>query len=182
MEIMVVAKMLYGPDNNSFMYYDYPNCCIKCHYTVRKSISPDFKLKRKQYDVSYTYDGYLIVSKKFKSFCEEKKYNNYIFHNLANEPDFFFLECLDIISLDYDRRKVKFIDLCEVCGRHAEVIGANPSYIENNFEMKENTFYRSKFDFGSYNRKSPLIIIGNEMAEEMLKMKFKGLYFKDVLD
>lgn len=179
---MVVAKLLRGDDNRSFMYYDYPDCCTKCHYTVKRSISPDFKLKRKQYDVSYTYDGYLIVSKRFKSFCEEKEYSNVTFHGLVNEPDFYCLESCEVVSLDYERRKVKFIDLCDKCGRYAEVIGATPSYIENNFEMKENTFYRSEFDFGSYNRKSPLIIIGNEMAEEMLKMKFKGLYFKDVLD
>lgn len=179
---MVIAKIFIGPDNLSFMHNDYPNCCEICHYELRQSINANFKLKKKQFDVSGTYDGYLIVSKRFRLFCEEKKYNNVQFLDLPNEPDFYFLESTTTITLDYERRKVQFIDFCDKCGRYAEVIGATPSFIKPNSTIKENTFYRSEYDFGSYNSKSPLIVVSNKMAEEMLEMKFKGLYFKDVLE
>lgn len=179
---MVVAKILRGTDNLSFMHDDYPNCCEKCHYSIQQSINPNFRLIKKQFDISGSYDGYLIVSTRFKLFCEEKGYNNVRFYDLESEPDFFFLECTKVLSLDYERRNVQFIDFCDKCGRYAEVIGATPSFITLNYIIEENSFYHSEYDFGSYNSKSPLIIISNKMADEMLKMKFKGLNFKDVLD
>ncbi|MDR2384654.1 MAG: hypothetical protein LBD80_03175, partial [Tannerella sp.] len=116
---MVVAKRLGGSDNNSFMYYpEYPYCCESCHYAIKQEVNPDFRLARqrydvsqinlhqvrKQYDVSYTYDGYLIVSKRFKQFCKEKSYQNAVFHSIPQEPDFYFLESSKIIPLDYARR------------------------------------------------------------------------------
>lgn len=182
MEIMVVAKIFRGPDNLSFMHNVYPNCCEKCHYSINQSINPSFKLKKRQFEVAGTYDGYLIVSKRFKLFCEEKEYNNVQFYNLANEPDFYFLDSEKIIPLNYERRNVKFIDFCDKCGRYAEVIGATPSFMSQNNTMEENSFYRSEYDFGSYNGKSPLIVVSIKMAEDMSEKKFKGLYFKDVLE
>ena len=54
--------------------------------------------------------------------------------------------------------------------------------LDQGFIMEENTFYRSEYDFGSYNSKSPLIIVSLQMAKELTAQKFKGLYFKDVLE
>ncbi|MFV0376509.1 MAG: hypothetical protein ACK5JD_04315 [Mangrovibacterium sp.] len=179
---MVIAKILFGQDNKSFMHDQYPYCCPTCHYATRQKVNTELKLKKRNYDVSYTYDGYLIVSERFRSFCETKAYKTLNFHALNLEPDFFFLEVLDFFSLDYARRDVQFIDLCNDCKRYAAVIGATPSYIEEGFKFRENVFYKSSFDFGSYNRKSPLIIVGLTMADELLQEKFKGLYFKDVLE
>ncbi|MDR0404427.1 MAG: hypothetical protein LBH37_01320 [Oscillospiraceae bacterium] len=193
---MVAAKILIGRDNNSFMYNPvYPHCCDSCHYATKQEVNPDFRLARqrydvscinlhparKQYDVSYTWDGYLIVSKRFKQFCEEKSYQNAVFHSIPQEPDFYFLESSKIIPLDYARRPVEFIDLCKVCNRYAEVIGMSKNFVQQGFFMEENTFYRTEYDFGSHNRKSPLIIVSLQMAKEMAAQKFKGLYFDDVL-
>ena len=194
---MVVAKRLGGGDNNSFMYNPtYPHCCDSCHYATKQEINPAFRLARqrydasyvnlypvrKQYDISYTYDHYLIVSRRFKHFCEEKSYQNVIFHSLPQEPDFYFLESSKIIPLDYARRNVQFGSFCKICNRYDYIAGATPSYIEQGFIMEENTFYRSEFDFGSYNQKAPLIIISLQMAKEMTVQKFKGMLLIDVLD
>jgi hypothetical protein len=193
---ILVAKILRGGDNNSFMYNPtYPYCCDSCHYVTKQEVNPDFRLARqryddsyinlhpvrKQYDISYTCDHYLIVSKRFKQFCEEKSYKNAVFHSIPQEPDFYFLESSKIIPLDYARRNVQFGNLCKVCNCYDYVAGATPSYIQQGFVMEEDTFYRSKYEFGSYNRKSPLIIVSLQMAKEMSAQKFKGLYFKDVL-
>lgn len=182
MEAMVVAKILLGSDNDSYMYTcNYPNCCEVCHYVIKQQVTSNFKLKKRNYDISYTYDGYLIVSKRFKKYCEFKNYRNLIFHTIDNEPEFFFMESTQIIPLDYKRREVMFIDLCSVCNRYAEVIGATPSYLESEFEIEKNRFYRSEYEFGSYNYKSPLIIVSLEIATDLANQKFRGLYFKDVL-
>jgi len=194
---MVAAKILLGGDNNSYMYNSvYPNCCGSCHFVTKQEVNPLFRLSRKhyddsyinlrpvrkQYDVSYTWDGYLIVSKRFKHFCEEKSYQNAIFHALTQEPDYYYLESSKIIPLDYAKREVDFHNLCNKCNRYEWVIGATPSYIHKGFILEEYTFYRSIYDFGSYNQKSPIIIVSLLMSKEMAAQKFKGLYFKDVLE
>lgn len=196
METMVVAKRLGGGDNNSFMYNPvYPNCCDSCHFATKQEVNPDFRLARqryddsyinlrpvrKQYDVSYTYDKYLIVSERFKLFCDEKSYQNAVFHSIPQEPDFYFLESSKIIPLDYMRRKVDFHNLCAKCNRYEWVISARPSYVQSGFVLEENTFYRSEYDFGDRNRKSPLIIVSLQMAKEMSAQKFKGIFFDNVL-
>jgi hypothetical protein len=194
---MVVAKILFGRDNNSFMYDSvYPYCCDSCHYAMKQEVNRDFRLARqrydasntnlypvrKHYDASYTWDGYLIVSKRFKQFCEEKTYQNAIFHSIPKEPDFYFLESAKIIPLDYVRRNVQFGTLCKVCNRYDYIAGATPSYIQQGFVMEENTFYQSEHDFGSYNQKSPVIIISLQMAKEMSAQKFRGIFFLNVLE
>lgn len=173
---------MYGQDNKSFMHdKPYPFLCNKCHYPVRQVVNINFKLKKK-YDVSYTYDGYLIVSKRFKDFVEKKAYKNVIFHSLKECTDYFFMETAKIFSLDYLRRNVLFIDLCDECHRYAEVIGATPGFVKKGFEIDDNSFYRSEYEFGSYERKNPLIIVGLKIAKELSDQSFKGIYLKDVLE
>ena len=91
----------------------YPYCYDSCHYATKQEVNPDFCLAhqrydvshinlhsvRKHYGVSYTWDGYLIVSKRFKQFCEEKSYQNVVFYFMPQESDFYFLESLKIIPL-----------------------------------------------------------------------------------
>lgn len=181
---MVKAKILLGYDNKSYMYSkpNYPHCCESCHYPTKQVVNPAFHLVKRTQDVSYTYDLYLIVSEKFKLFCETRKYKNLIFHPIEKEPRFFFCESSKIIPLDYQRREVMFIDKCELCDRYAEVIGATPSFVLSDTIIEEKSFYRSEFDFGSYEHKSPLVIVSLDVAEELSKQKFRGICLKDVIE
>jgi hypothetical protein len=157
-----------------------PYTCTSCHYPIKKEINPDFILKKK-FDVSFTYDGYLIVSDKFKYFCETQLYRNLVFHTIIKEPNYYYLECDKIIQLDYKRRNVEFGKLCPICDRFDTVIGASPSYIQQGFVIQESSFYKSEYEFGSYWNRFPLIVVSMSVAKELVKQKFKGLYFKDVL-
>lgn len=180
---MVIAKILGGYDNNSYMYINNrPYCCENCGYPIKREVNQNFELKKKQMDVSYTYDGYLIVSYRFKSFCKENNFQNIVFNSIESQPDFFFLESIKVIPLDYLRRNVQFIDLCSTCNQFAEVIGATPSYLgDYDFKIHENNFYKSEFNFGSYSHKAPLIIVSIDIAKLHSIQKFKGLFFDDVL-
>ncbi len=177
---MVVGKILEGQDNKNFMHNVYPHCCHECNYPTKQEINDDFQIKCRNYDVSYTYDGYLIVSKKFKLYCENKNYNNIMFYRLPKETEFYCVAVNKALELDYKKREVKFINKCHICGRYAEVIGATPAFIKDKNLLTNNDFYKSSVDFGSFEGKSPLIILNNEMAQELLKQKFKGLYFDDI--
>lgn len=41
---------------------------------------------------------------------------------------------------------------------------------------------RSEYSFGSYERKSYLIIVGTETAKKMKKYGLRGIYFDDIYD
>lgn len=209
---MVIAKKIVGADNNSYMYEFnlYPDCCELCHYSMKQMINPNFRFSKKRYDdahinaynvekhydVSYTGDHYLIVSQKLVDFCQERQYQNVIFHNIPSEPAFYFLESNKILSLDYNKHyklplkpdkiyingshTIKFGNLCPKCNRYDGVNGVPFAF--RHIQIEENSFYRSEYEFGNFNYKSPLIIVSLQMAKDMQKQKFRGLYFNDILD
>lgn len=65
------------------MYNVSPHCCSQCGYPTKQEINPEFKLKRKRFDVFNTYDGYLIESQRFKDFC--LKYYRFYFDILIDK-------------------------------------------------------------------------------------------------
>lgn len=181
MVAMVVAKIIFDADNNTFMHKVYPNLCPKCGYSTKIEINEFFRLNKRKYDVSATWDSFPIVSQRFKDFCEVEGFENIKFLSFRIEPDFYSYTINKIFSLDYVRRNVVFNKFCDVCNRYEEIIGATPSFIEQGFVIQENSFYRSEFEFGGFNRKFPLTIVSLDVAEKLKKQKFRGLYFEDVL-
>lgn len=153
----------------------------QCGFTTTHKVNDNFKLVKSKYDVSCTWDGYVIVSKPFRDFCLHRGYKNINFLSLSLNPDFFTFNIDKIIKLNYEKRNVQFTRYCGICNRHDEVIGAVPSFVENSFIVEENSFYRSEYEFGSRNRKHALDIVSLNVAQELSKQKFRGLYFCDVL-
>ena len=71
----VVAKELSAYDAE-FMYTGWdnmPGVCPYCHSKFKSVPDLDYRLRKRKLDAYYTYDGFLIVSEKFKSFCEINK-------------------------------------------------------------------------------------------------------------
>lgn len=178
---MVVAKIIGKADNNTFMHKVYPNLCPKCGYSTKVEINEYFRLNKRKYDVSATWDSFPIVSQKFKDFCEVEGFENIDFVSFINEPNFYSYTINKIFRLDSARRNVVFNNFCDACKRFEEIVGAVPSFIEEGFVIQENSFYRSEFEFGGFNRKFPLTIVSIDVAEKIKRQKFKGIYFKDVL-
>nr|WP_319998177.1 hypothetical protein [uncultured Draconibacterium sp.] len=178
---MVIAKLLRAQDNKSFMHREYPIVCGSCGYPLKQVVCAEFKLNKRNMDVSYTWDGYLIVSERFVKFCNEQGYSNASFEKLQKEPQFYWFNVEETIALDYKKRGVQFLNLCKECNNYAEVIGAAPSFISDLTMLDEKSFYKSEYSFGSFERKTPLILLGTNTAKELTKQIFKGLYFKDVL-
>ena len=59
-----------------------PGVCPYCHSKFKSVPDLDYRLRKRKLDAYYTYDGFLIVSEKFKSFCEINKYKNLEFKKL----------------------------------------------------------------------------------------------------
>lgn len=92
-------------------------------------INPTLKVKTKK-DISYTYDGFIIVSKKFKDFCTAFNYPFLEFVKLPSSPLFYWFKVNNIIGYDVEARKTRFLKFNERCNGYEEIIGATPVYLK----------------------------------------------------
>ena len=156
--------------------------CSKCGYrTDFFYINRKFRVSRRVYDLSCTYDGYTIVSRKFKEFCDRKEYKYIEFKEFDKDYDFFALFPVNVVEYDTDRNKPQYENYCESCGNYESVIGPSPIYLKGVTEPLADGFYRTDIMFASGNEKSPLIIIGPETKETILKEGFKNIYFEKII-
>lgn len=179
----LVANIIYAY-NIKHMYDDNktrPGTCPVCHNTIEKIPDSMYKVPKKKGDMFYTYDGFCIVSERFKSFCDEREYPNLTFIALTKSVGFYFFMPQDIYELDYSRKEVEFINKRNCCGSYDEVIGSVPSYKAPDFSIDTNDFIcRSKWAFGSYGQKNLLIIVGLDTVTAMKAYGLKGMYFENV--
>lgn len=105
----VVAKIISVPDTE-YMHdnENRPGICPVCHNTLEKIPDIHYKVAKKRADILLTYDGYYIVTEKFKEFCKENKYSNITFTKLADSAGYYFFMPHEIYKLDYIHRKTRF--------------------------------------------------------------------------
>jgi hypothetical protein len=151
--------------------------CDKCGYrTDYRLNNVHFKLTRKIYEFSYTYDGVVIVSLRFKEFCGRNGYNNLRFIELERSFGFFQMSVTNNVLPYRARLKEK---LCDKCGQYEEIIG--PSIDEQKVhEPLKDQFYQSDLWFGSGNSKSPVLIVGEATKRKLEGEKFKNIIFKSI--
>ncbi len=175
---MILGYYLYGADNNSYMLDGLNfNKCPKCKNKFINEINPDFNLKIKDFDFSFTYDGFIIVSNRFKKFCDSNNYKNLRFTTLTLEKGFYVFEPLQVLKFDANKRGTRFINFCCSCNRYNEIIGATPVFLEKQSLPLEDSFYRTDLIFGSGNEKAPIIILGRETHKKLKSKNLIGLDF-----
>ncbi|MBU0982129.1 Zn-ribbon domain-containing protein [Patescibacteria group bacterium] len=187
---MIIGYSLYGPDNDSYMCSDCENihegmeglkACPNCGYrTDFQYVNKQFKMKRRVYDFSFTYDGYPICSLRFKEFCVRQKYRNLEFDEFDTTNKFYIIRPTEILEYDLTRSHPRFDKFCDTCRNFESVTKPYPAYIQNITKELADGFYRSDLMFASGNEKSPLIIIGKETRERLKKEKMKGLEFQEI--
>ena len=179
--------VLVVPDNNSHMcsttdaVFEELDClavCDFCNYrTDFEYINPAFKLGRRVYDLSSTYDGYYIASLKFKELIEREGIEGAEFVALVNEPEYFVLSVKLIAKFDVGRRECKAENYCSHCDSYESFIGATPAYLK---EALPNDICRSDVVFGSGNEKSPLLFISSGFADLLKREKLTGIRLEKV--
>ena len=89
----------------------------------------------------------------------------------------YILEIEKTLSIDKERRKVKFENFCKDCNDYAEIAGAIPAFLKENSDGIEDVgIYKSDVFFGSGREKSPLLFVG-EGLKNSLRKSFKELDF-----
>jgi hypothetical protein len=181
----VLGFSISGPDNDSYMNSDqYEVNICKCLDFVKNRqlhLNPNFKLIKKSYDISSTYDSYLIVSDRFKQFCEDNKYSGVSFFAIPNYETKFLMLVTNVVKFDTARRETIFIEFNSVCNEYNEVVGATPVCLSDNSILTDG-FYRTDIEFGRSYAKDALILVGLDTGAKLKAQKFKGLYLEKILD
>jgi hypothetical protein len=179
---MILGYIISGEFNDCNMFSskdDNLPICKKCGYvTDFEYISPMFKLKKKIYDISETYDSHTIVSNKFKEFCIRNNYKGLEFKELPNDKNYYSFFVRNILLFDIEKAELKFDNYCDECKNYESVTPAIPMMIKGLTEpLKEDGIFATDIHFASGNEKSPCLIIGITTYEKMKKEKFKGMNY-----
>lgn len=176
---------LSGRDNDSHMcgstdrvFLDIPGLpvCPACGYkTDTFFINPKFRVKRRSYDLSYTYDGYAIASLKFKEACARRGLTGVAFLTLPLDKEFFVLQPTTTVKFDVERRKTQFVGFCEGCGLHRSVAGATPAVLK---EQPSSDIAGTDVLFGSGNERHPLLIATENAKSILTSERLTGMEFE----
>jgi hypothetical protein len=177
-----IGYTLGGHDNDTYLLVK-SEVCEGCGLISpekrRDAISSDVRVKKRRMDVSATYDGFTIVSTKFKGWVESHYPDGVAFQPLLSDPTFYVLSVSREIAFDSARRKTRFLNFCPVCKQYEEVIGATPGYVKATPEPFSG-LYRTDIAFGSGNSKHYLVIIDPKCYLECKQEHFAGAVFHPV--
>jgi ribosomal protein S14 len=181
---MVVGFAITGPDNDSYMFRSFRGLerCDRCGQIVKgnKPTNRELEIKVLDFDFSYTYDGCIIVSKRFMDFCVAEEYQNLCFTRLNRHPTFFHFEVSSIIRFDAETRKTRFENECAACGQYESIVGAHPVFLMDLTTPLSDGFFRTDLCFGSGDEKTPVILVGIETHDRLISEDFNGLEFMPV--
>jgi hypothetical protein len=164
---------LSGPDNDRYMLTNLPESarCPSCARSLDAEwIDPLFVIAERHFDVSFTYDGYCIVSERFRDAVGDRG-ARYI--DLPSEPSFFALFPAARVAFDPVRRRTRFTNHCPDCDRWHEVAGATPAFLLE--EPPPTELRGTDVEFGSGDEQHPLLIVGSKLADELRAADLKGV-------
>jgi len=184
---MVLGYITFGQDNGSEMFSDLvglakPNKCGSCGFrTDYKQTNNLFKIKRKNFDLSYTYDGIAIASLRFKEFCNRNNYNNILFKELEGSLGFYQMVIQNNL-IPFTANLIE--DYCDTCSQYRSVVdyGVNTEKLK---EPLQDGFYQSDLLFGGRmgkhdNPLTPIIVIAPDTKEKIQKEGIKNLIFEPI--
>ena len=174
------AFTLSAPDNDSYMLTNLPPSlrCGSCGRNVDPAwTDPTFAPTIGHWDVSYTYDGYFIVSSRFREVLADRG-AGYV--ELPAQPSCFVLVPLERLEFDAMRRGTKFENFCTKCSRYHDVAGATPAFLR--FAPPPNELRGTDIEFGSGDEQHPLLVVGSTLADELRAADLSGLDLHPIAD
>jgi hypothetical protein len=154
-------------------------CCQLCGSKLSRAIdSPSFYLKKKSYDVSSTYDGFLIGSEKFVSLITQLAPGSFIAREVPFDKRYttryWMLEFKHVVKIDRSRALPEFGPVCAQCGQHTHIVGARHYFLDASSILRSGA-YRTDLQFADGFEKSPVVIVTENVAKVLLGASLRGL-------
>ncbi|MCM1504782.1 MAG: hypothetical protein NC127_06265 [Muribaculum sp.] len=168
--------------NNGHYFHKRPRytfSCRYCHSILRRAFNPKYRALKSKGDIYATFDIYVIVSDKFKTFCDSNNYEGLNFTELPKSPGWYWFYPTIEIPIDLERSLSKRLGPCEICGSVNYYLTKN-MFLNKDFHIGMDDFiYRADVEFGD-DAKSPLIIVGPKTKEKLKEAGFKALSFTPI--
>lgn len=188
----IVGYIIEGHDNDTYMLDADAQSIQRCpyckyridfllsniHYGFTETFSPAYMdvAVPPQTDLSVTYDGQVVVSKRFKEFCLQQEYAGLNFIDFLLDKDHFHFFAFNEVKVNIVRGKTRFDKLCPVCNNYKSVTQGY-EFLQREQPLPDG-FYRTNLLFGSGDAKSPAIIIGSETKLKLEAAGMTGLEFE----
>lgn len=161
----------------------HPATCAICGRKIDPNfINPVYRVRHRRRDAVATYDGYFLVSRRFRALLEAQKWQGADLIALPADEDFFWLRPLPQVYFDAARRGTRFEDYCPKCCAYYNVIGANPVYLRDVHAPLPASFFRTDLEFASGPEQHPLVIVGPSIGEFLLKAHLPMLEISPIFD
>lgn len=177
----LIGYVLSGQDNGTFMFDDddpaLPRCGL-CGYKLDfQATNPQYRLGRKGrgWDVGGTFDGQLVVSRRFRDFCVANRIAGINFNSFANEPDFFHAVSNRVLGLDPVKSMLRLSKQCGRCGNFESVVGPYRRFKVDGSLLPG--FYRSDLALASGNEKGYVLVMTPDVRRALEGAGMKGLAF-----
>ena len=143
---------------------------------------PTYKIKRKKYHLSVSYDGFKVVSQEFKDLYEISSWQGLAFYPVPKSKGFYLIECSQQVVLNEAKRPIEFESKWNECGLYMGVYGSVPPYIDADVfqKLKPNTVYRSNLEFG-YDFEQDYSLFASQKITDML-IEHKLIIKKDLIE
>jgi len=137
-------------------------------------VDPSFALRAGHTpDVSFTYDGCLIVSDQFRAAIND--FAGASFVPLPSQPGWSLLLAGPQVTFDSDRRKTRFTEFCEECRRFTSVAGATPVFLVDPVIPLPDEVMRTDVEFGTGDELHALVLVGPGVADRLRREHLAGL-------
>ena len=143
-------------------------------------INPRFRVSNRRRDITCTYDGYTLVSARFRAAWREWGHFGAVFLDLPNDSDFFALSSDQILPFDYDTAQTRFEDYCEACRSFRTVVGTHPARLKGISEPLTPGLYRTDVSFACGIEQHPLLIVDASIRERIKTQKLSGFDFSPI--
>lgn len=145
--------------------------------TVEHLVVPIHRRKKK-YDISCSYDGVQVVSRRFKDLYDRSGMTGLRFTDLGD--DAFATRATVVVPFDAQRRGTRFVKKCETCGRYESVVGAVPPLLLPGTTVPPMSFACTDLEFASGDEKSPVLLCGEGVAKILWAAKLNGIVLQKV--
>lgn len=178
----IVAKLICGPDADS-MYgrnEEDPGLCPICKTRIEMIPNPNYRVRIKGRDFQNTYDGFYIVSDRFKQFCEQNGYSNLLF-TPTKTKGFYTLLSQNIYKTSCEKGITRS-SLNNCCSHYSHVYTLGRFYVRDKdfIQEKDDFIARTEFMYGDNSHKRYELIIGNATFAKMKEHGLKVQYLADV--
>jgi hypothetical protein len=175
--------LVYGHDNDLYFFDERDDVrrCESCGQLLNKweedlTVVP---IPRKlKLDVSASYDGVVVVSRRFRELYERTGMAGLRFTGLSETA--FAVQPDATVKFDTENGDTRFSDRCDDCGQYETAVCTTEAFQRDGNDVSDMGFARSDLEFGSGDEKSPLIICGDSAARILRKAKLKGLELEKV--